>query len=400
MRMINHYHWRELLTASVCLMLVTGCTSAGRWKFVRNDGKSSAQKQVEHNQQEALKAAMEDATVPRKYDDLKDPASLQVAYGKWQEQIGQHNEARSSYEKALKTNPKSTDAIIGLARLDQLSERFTQAEKGYQKAVTDSPQSTVALEALGLYYVSQKRYTEAIPCLQKAVQIDPLNKTYHYDLAIAYAGNNQHDVALTEMTKAVGEAVALYNIGYLLNEKGMQQEGNRYIQMALQKDPKLQPALAYMNKAEKNTTQAINTAYQVTSDTTQKYSGRDLIQQQSFTTSAPLNAMAAKPSMINVPAATIKPIPISGSQIVIAPDQSQIPKAPVETKSVTTVTVPQTPVSQPVAKAQVVLPETQWKATTAKVSIPTANTTLKTNGLTQQQLEQLHNQTISNVRSH
>ena len=54
--------------------------------------------------------------------ELENPVKLHLSYARWQEEIGQLVEARNSYELVLGAEPKSVDAILGLARLDHLAK--------------------------------------------------------------------------------------------------------------------------------------------------------------------------------------------------------------------------------------------------------------------------------------
>ncbi|MCH7688004.1 MAG: tetratricopeptide repeat protein, partial [Planctomycetes bacterium] len=71
--------------------------------------------------------------------NLKNPHRLHLTHAKLQEQQGNLDSARTSYEIALSHNSKSVDALLGLARLDQLAGRMDKAEKGYLKALKIQP---------------------------------------------------------------------------------------------------------------------------------------------------------------------------------------------------------------------------------------------------------------------
>src|SRR5579863_3665327 len=93
-----------------------------------------------------------------------DPASApksQLAYANLMVSQGDRDEARRSYEKVLATDARSVDAIIGLARLDELAGRTAEAEAGFQKAIRMEPRTGRTLDALGQFYVDQKRWDEA-----------------------------------------------------------------------------------------------------------------------------------------------------------------------------------------------------------------------------------------------
>ena len=70
---------------------------------------------------------------------LKDPSKLDLAYAKWQEQLGNMTEARERYQRVLHDEPQSIEALLGLARMDQLAGRLPEAEQGFRKALKNSP---------------------------------------------------------------------------------------------------------------------------------------------------------------------------------------------------------------------------------------------------------------------
>jgi tetratricopeptide (TPR) repeat protein len=266
----------------IVLFTFSGCASGKMWGFAKRE-KSGSQKQLEQNQNEAIMASIEDQSVPRKFDELKDPLSLQIAYAKWQEQVGQHKEAKLTYEKALEKNPNSVEAQIGLARIEQLAERYPLAERAYKKALSMDPQSPVAMLALANFYISQDRQTEALPLLAKAVDVDPINKNYRYEYAIALTNAGKPDLAISHMTYAVGESEALYNIGYLMQQNGNKTDGENYMKLALAKNPQLEQAKQFLHdQTTPNPPQTLLTSYRVPI-TEQKVTGEQLAQDPSQT---------------------------------------------------------------------------------------------------------------------
>src|ERR1700676_1358407 len=92
-----------LLAASAAGCASTGSGAAATWRKATPSFMLSDQEKAERN--------------------LKDPAALHVAYGHFEVQAGQPDEARKSYDRALSENPRSVEAVLGLARLDQLAEK-------------------------------------------------------------------------------------------------------------------------------------------------------------------------------------------------------------------------------------------------------------------------------------
>src|SRR4029077_15488810 len=110
------------------------------------------------------------------------------------------------------SDTKSVDAVIGLARLDQLGGRTAEAEAGFQKAIRMEPRSGRTQDALGQFYVDQKRWDEAVATLQSAMAAAPEVKDYRFHYAIALAKSGQIEQAVPHLVDTVGPAAAHYNI--------------------------------------------------------------------------------------------------------------------------------------------------------------------------------------------
>jgi len=170
------------------------------------------------------------------------PPKLALSYAQYAADSGNFDKARQSYEMVLKDDPRSVDAIIGLARLDQLGGRTEHAEKGFQKALKLRPGDPAALDALGQFYAAQKRWPDAIQHLNAAVLGEPNEKTYRYHFAVALASAGDAPRALQQFAMTVGEAEAHYNVGHILYERGDLAEAERQFLAAVLKQPNLEVA--------------------------------------------------------------------------------------------------------------------------------------------------------------
>ena len=151
---------------------------------------------------------------------LKDPERVHVAYGRMNEQSGDFDNARESYETAIEQNPQSVEAILGLARLDLLAGRVHEAERRFLKAIEVQPGDPAVIESVGQFYLTQDRLDDAVKQLTKGVELAPANKRLRQKLGIALARNGRIAAAEQQFAQAVGEAEADYNIGLILYEQG------------------------------------------------------------------------------------------------------------------------------------------------------------------------------------
>lgn len=159
-----------------------------------------------------------------------------------------YDEARASYETVLGIDARSFEATIGLARVDQLAGRTEKAEKGFKRALQLRPNDPVALDAIGQFYASKQRWPEAIHHLQQAAAVDPDNEHYHFHLGLAIARSGDPESAIPRLAKAVGEAKAHYNVGYVLYEKGDMAAAEKHFLTASLKQPNLAVAQTMLDE--------------------------------------------------------------------------------------------------------------------------------------------------------
>jgi len=197
-------------------------------------------------------AASQVATKPsgnKKGDPISAPKS-QLAYANLLASQGDRDEARRSYEKVLATDTRSVEAIIGLARLDELAGRTAEAEAGFKKAVQMEPRAGRTLDALGQFYVDQKRYDEAVATLQSATAASPDEKKYRFHYAIALAKSGQIDRAVPHLVDTVGSAAAHYNIGLVLHERGDLAASENEFASAVLENPRLSQAQYWLTEVQ------------------------------------------------------------------------------------------------------------------------------------------------------
>ena len=179
---------------------------------------------------------------------VKHPEKLHLAYAKLQEDLGNLAEARKSYEFVLGEKPKSVDAILGLARLDQLAGRYHEAEQGFQRALELAPDDSEVLDTVGQYYAERKQWGQAAEVLHKAVAASPTDATIRQHLAIALAHEGDVPAALAHFAKTVGEAAAHYNVAVILYEDGRVDEAEKHLLQAVIKKPDLHEAQVWLDE--------------------------------------------------------------------------------------------------------------------------------------------------------
>jgi tetratricopeptide (TPR) repeat protein len=176
---------------------------------------------------------------------------LRLAYARMHEKQGNLPEARSAYTQMLAEDRKSVDALIGLARVDQLAGHTADAEQGYLKAIKIAPKSPVVNAALGQFYADQKKWDQSIAAYQSAVQSAPNNTECRHQLAVSLARSGRIEQSLPHFSKTVGEAEAHYNVGLLLHEKGDLAAAETHFLAAATQNPQLSQAQYWLDEVRR-----------------------------------------------------------------------------------------------------------------------------------------------------
>lgn len=146
-------------------------------------------------------------------------AELYVSLAKLQERSGNTAGAIEEYNKALDAEPKSLPAMLGLARLYDRQGRYDDALKLYRTAVELHPENAAVANDFGLCLARSGNIQESARVLRKAVSLDPEKVLYRNNLATVLVELDRADEAYQTLIAAHGEAVAHYNVGFLLNKR-------------------------------------------------------------------------------------------------------------------------------------------------------------------------------------
>lgn len=220
---------RGMLTAAMISVVVTGCASSG--------GKSTGSY----------------TKVPPHVKKKKEPVSneLNLAAARVMMRDERHSEARKVYKEILERDPDCVDAVLGIARLDELAMRPQEAEEGYRKAAEMSPNSPIVLAVVGEYYAVHDQYEEAQRMYERAVELDPDQKTYHYHLGVVLTKSGRVNEALPHFTQSVGAAAGHYNVGRILYDQKRLEESEQHLLQAVAKDPKLSEAQQWLREVQR-----------------------------------------------------------------------------------------------------------------------------------------------------
>ena len=169
-------------------------------------------------------------------------ADVYVSAARLLENQGKYDEAEGKYQEALKSSPEDENALVGLARLHDRQGQAMKATEVYHRALKAHPQSGLVCNDLGLCYRRQRQLDKSLQLFSRAVELQPENTKYRNNLAAALVDSGRPDEAIKQLTKHCSPAVAHYNVGYLLSQKGQKGEASRHLQQAISLDPGMTPA--------------------------------------------------------------------------------------------------------------------------------------------------------------
>ena len=184
---------------------------------------------------------------PSSRADLKDPNRLDLHYGRLQTRKGNLAEARTAFDRVLEDDARSVEALIGLARLEELSAGdsaagLAVAEAAFRRAVDAAPDDPRSHAALGRFLADRGRWSEAEAAHAAAVRLDPDDRQHRFALAVATARGGDLEGAREHFTASVGEAEAHYNLGSLQLAAGRRDAAEAEFRAAVLKKPDLTAA--------------------------------------------------------------------------------------------------------------------------------------------------------------
>lgn len=159
-------------------------------------------------------------------DGPSDSAVLANKIGIAFHQLSQLDLARKNYERAIKLNPRYSEAINNLGTIYYSQKSYRRSINLYKRALKVSSPAASIYANLGASYFARKDYKQATVYYQKALELDPdvfehhgnfgtimqerdveERATYHLYLAKMYASTGSAERALIYLRKALEEGV-------------------------------------------------------------------------------------------------------------------------------------------------------------------------------------------------
>jgi len=175
---------------------------------------------------------------------------LYLAAARLQEDNQEYEAAEKSYRQVLEMDAHNIEALAGLAHIYDRQDQMQKAIGWYQLAVQHHPLAAQVHNDLGICLARQSRYQEALQSLGQSVQLQPDRPLYRNNIATVLIEVGQIDAALQHLGHVHGPAEAHYNAGFLLHQRGRNEEAVQQFQLALQVNPNMQPARQWLARLE------------------------------------------------------------------------------------------------------------------------------------------------------
>ncbi len=150
--------------------------------------------------------------------------------------------ARQRFQHALSKDPKSKDALLGLAKLYTWAGDRERAVGMYTEAVKQHPRDAEVAFALMRTHVRFEDWAAACKAGEMALAIDPENRTFRKAYGSVLARAERWDESFESLMKVMSESDARTYLGRMLIDTGRLPEGQEQIQIAVQKDPRNETA--------------------------------------------------------------------------------------------------------------------------------------------------------------
>lgn len=138
--------------------------------------------------------------------------------------------------------PKNTECLLGLARLEDREGNLQVAMQIYQQLVKENPQDAKPLNDLALCHARNGQLDASLQLLDQAVRMRPDKELYRNNIAKVWIEKNRPDLASKHMMAVYKPAVANYNMAVLLQQRGRSAEAVSYLNLALAENPQFEEA--------------------------------------------------------------------------------------------------------------------------------------------------------------
>jgi Tfp pilus assembly protein PilF len=173
---------------------------------------------------------------------------LHVAVANLYVESKKYAEAEEQYRIAMKKAPGDVRVLLGYAMLKDKMGRPEEAWEFYQQAEKKYPQNAAVYNNLAIHFIRRDMLREAVAAAQRAVDLRPQEARYRNNLAVLLVEAGLPHEAFKQLRAVYDEPIAHYNLGFLLNKRGMKGPAMQEFTIALQQSPRMALARQWVER--------------------------------------------------------------------------------------------------------------------------------------------------------
>jgi tetratricopeptide (TPR) repeat protein len=194
----------------------------------------------------------------------KPGVELYVSVARLYAETGKFAEAEDQYRQASKVAPDDIRVQLGYAMLKDQMNQPDEALKLYQQAEQKHPKEPAVYNNLAVHFIRYEMVPQAIESARHAVDLRPHEARYRNNLAALYVEAGQPQEAFKQLRAVYEEPVAHYNLGFLLNKRGLKPAALQEFSIALQMSPGMGLARQWVERLSREQSERQATAMSVT----------------------------------------------------------------------------------------------------------------------------------------
>jgi hypothetical protein len=191
----------------------------------------------------------QDSGDPLRVDNQKKPGvELYVAVAQLYITTGKFAEAEDQFRQAMKIGPDDIRVLLGYAMLKDQMNQPDDATKLYLQAEKKHPKEPAVYNNIAVHFIRYNMLPQAIEAARHAVDLRPMEPRYRNNLAALLVEAGQFREAFGQLRAVYDEPVAHYDLGFLLNKRGLKPAALQEFSIALQMNSRMMLARQWVER--------------------------------------------------------------------------------------------------------------------------------------------------------
>lgn len=150
--------------------------------------------------------------------------------------------ARQLYTEALIQEPKCAEALMGLARMYQVTGETAKVAETEARLKSLHAKNPKVWAAIAVRHGQAKEWDAAAECYHTAAKLDPDNRMYRIHLGFTLARGGRYEEGYAWLSRSMRETEARYNLSMMMVHNNQPEKAREQLRLTLQLDPAFKPA--------------------------------------------------------------------------------------------------------------------------------------------------------------